>query len=270
MSFFSDLKDSFVSSFKNNASSAVGSLWNSGSGKELSGVSDLTSNAPVNDVNPGSVTQYDEPVAYYVTDDAPGKSSWKNLLGAALGGVGSIVGGLLNYKQQKEANKIAQQQFAENLAFQKDQFYNAIQYRVADAIKAGVHPLAALGISAHGSASPTAHVQAATGLGSAVQNTAAIVNSFFENAIKSATLDEISSRVVANRALAVKYSADAGRQVAETAYTNKDLNNYHLYRVWNSINSSIGAITGGIRAGAAIRASGRPINRYFGDMYITN
>lgn len=198
---------------------------------------DVVSNAPV---NPGSVSV---PVASSSGPD------WASGAGALLGGLGSVVGGLLSYHEQKKANKIAQQQFAENLAFQKDQFYNAMQHRVRDALKAGVHPLAALGVSAHGSASPTAHVQSATGLGQAVSSLSSSINSYFENAIKQSQLDMIQSQIATNKALAIKYSADAGRQIAETAYTNKELNNYNVYRIWDRVNNTINALSGSIRAG---------------------
>lgn len=211
-------------------------------------------------VNPGSITVY---------TSSP-HDSWSSGLGSLMSGAGTLVGGLLTYDEQKKANKIAQQQFDENLKFQKDQFYNAIQHRVKDALKAGVHPLAALGVSAHGSASPTAHVQSATGLGQAVSSLSNAVNSYFENSVKQSQLDMIQSQIATNKALAIKYSADAGRQIAETAYVNKELANYNVYRIWDRINNSLNSVFGGVRAGAMVKGMSRPINRYYGDVYIDN
>lgn len=217
-------------------------------------------------VNPGSVSY---PVSSAPVSSSGGSTNWAGI-GSMLGGVGSIVGGILSYNQQKKANQIAQQQFAENLAFQKDQFYNSMFHRVNDAIHAGVHPLAALGVSAHGSASPTAHVQSATGLGQALQNAGSSINAYFDNVIKQKQVEVLDTQIASNKALAMKYGADAGRQISETALTNKDVDNYHLYRAWGAVNNSIGAITGGVRAGAAVKSSRRAINRYYGDIHFSD
>lgn len=56
------------------------------------------------------------------------------MLGAILGGIGSIVGSVLNKKSTDKQSDM-----------QKDFAQNAIQWKVADATKAGLHPLAALG-----------------------------------------------------------------------------------------------------------------------------
>lgn len=186
--------------------------------------------------NPGSST-------YYVSAPPYASSSAMSGVGALLSGVSGIVGGLLSYKEQKKANKIAEQQFRESMAFQKDQYYNDIQNRLVDAKKAGVHPLAALGISAHGSASPTAHVQAATGLGQAASALSGSVNSYFENAQRFFSLQNMAAQIAATKALEVKYMADAGRAIASTDFIRKDLANYNVYRVWDRINSSISSAT---------------------------
>lgn len=55
-------------------------------------------------------------------------------------GAGSLAGGLVdNYFNQKASNK--------SYKFQKKVLQNQIQWRVADAVKAGIHPLAALGVN---------------------------------------------------------------------------------------------------------------------------
>ncbi|UPW41364.1 DNA pilot protein [Dipodfec virus UA06Rod_22] len=202
--------------------------------------------------NAGAVS-YDSPSAPS-TSVSSGSNTSEYLagLGGLLGGASSIIGGIFNYKQQKKANKEAKRQFNEMLAFQKDQFYNAMQHRVTDAYKSGVHPLAALGVNPHGSASPTAHYQSATGLGNSLQSIGAAVNSGFENAQRAAQLSAIESQIAANKALAIKYSTDAGRNIAETEMTRKELKNYHLYRAWNSVNNTIRSVTGLLPRGSRI------------------
>lgn len=167
--------------------------------------------------------------------------------GSVLQGVGSVVGGILSYNEQKKANAIAEKQFRENLAFQKDQFYNAIQHRVSDAKKAGVHPLAALGISAHGSASPTAHVQSATGLGHGLQAASGAVSSYFDNLQRMEQVALMESQIKANESLSAKFDADTGLTISRTKGVNKDLANYHLYRVWDRVNNTLGRLTGIVR-----------------------
>lgn len=59
-------------------------------------------------------------------------------IGAAIGAIGSIAGGILGNRSQKrmiEAQMKAQKEYAQN----------AIQWRATDAKKAGIHPLAAIG-----------------------------------------------------------------------------------------------------------------------------
>lgn len=66
---------------------------------------------------------------------------------AILGGATKLIGGLLGKSSQDKANEIAQQQAAQNIQLQKDFAQNAISWKVADAQRAGVHPLYALGAS---------------------------------------------------------------------------------------------------------------------------
>lgn len=62
------------------------------------------------------------------------------MLGEILGSIGSAIGGIFG---QSSANKMAQAQ----LDWQKKLAYQQVQMRVQDATKAGIHPLAALGMS---------------------------------------------------------------------------------------------------------------------------
>lgn len=58
-----------------------------------------------------------------------------------------LLGGLLGKSSQDEANRIAEANAANNIALQREWAQNAIQWKVADAQKAGIHPLYALGAS---------------------------------------------------------------------------------------------------------------------------
>lgn len=60
------------------------------------------------------------------------------MFGSIISGIGNIVGGLIGRSSQEKM-------MAEQLAFQREFAQSGIQWRVADALKAGVHPLFALG-----------------------------------------------------------------------------------------------------------------------------
>lgn len=60
------------------------------------------------------------------------------MIGEIIGGLGSLVGGLFGKSSAKKANE-------QNIQLQKDFAQKGIQWKVKDAIKAGIHPLAALG-----------------------------------------------------------------------------------------------------------------------------
>lgn len=68
---------------------------------------------------------------------------WGSIVGAAGGIASSILGG----NSQKKANEQNLQLAREQIAYQKDLAKNQIQWRVNDAKAAGLHPLAALGVS---------------------------------------------------------------------------------------------------------------------------
>lgn len=60
------------------------------------------------------------------------------LAGGGLSALGSVIGGQLNARSQAEAN-------AQNIALSREMAQKSIQYKVADAKQAGIHPLYALG-----------------------------------------------------------------------------------------------------------------------------
>lgn len=70
-------------------------------------------------------------------------------IGGAIGAVGSLAGGFLQSQGQQSANRLAEAQFDFNARRQDEYMHNAVLYRVNDAKRAGIHPLAALGASLH-------------------------------------------------------------------------------------------------------------------------
>jgi len=82
-------------------------------------------------------------------------SAW----GAAAGAIGGMLGGLFganqSHRNTKETNRNNQDMAEKDRAMQREFAQQGIRWKVEDAKKAGIHPLAALGASTH-SASPTA------------------------------------------------------------------------------------------------------------------
>nr|DAU15051.1 MAG TPA: minor capsid protein [Microviridae sp.] len=67
--------------------------------------------------------------------------------GSVIGAAGGIASSLFGSSSQKKANQQNLQLAREQLAYQKELAHNQVQWRVEDAQKAGLHPLAALGVS---------------------------------------------------------------------------------------------------------------------------
>lgn len=68
--------------------------------------------------------------------------------------VAPVVGDVLGFSADKKANKQALRQAEADRAYQKELNQNQIQWRVADAQKAGIHPLFALGATGMGYSPP--------------------------------------------------------------------------------------------------------------------
>uniref|UniRef100_A0AAU8AZ23 DNA pilot protein n=2 Tax=Dulem virus 92 TaxID=3145803 RepID=A0AAU8AZ23_9VIRU len=82
----------------------------------------------------------------------PGNTSggfdmWGSLVGGALGAATSLFGSNKSAKSQQKANEMNMQLAREQMAYQKELAQSQIQWRVEDAKKAGLHPMAALGLS---------------------------------------------------------------------------------------------------------------------------
>lgn len=67
------------------------------------------------------------------------------MLGALIEAGSSLLGGLLNRSSAQDANKQQMAIAQQNIALQKEFAQNGIQWKAADAAKAGIHPLYALG-----------------------------------------------------------------------------------------------------------------------------
>ena len=64
-------------------------------------------------------------------------------LGSIIGGVAGAIGSIAGINSQNQANAFSREQFE----YQKELHRNQMQWRVEDAKKAGLHPMAALGLS---------------------------------------------------------------------------------------------------------------------------
>lgn len=244
-----------------------GSTWSSGQSAAknstmMKGINEVTHHetplATYTPVNTGYVSQVSNPVST-AAPVASSSSSTLPFVGGLLSTGAQILGGIMGYNAQKAQNEEAARQFNEMLAFQKDQYYNAVKNRVADANRSGIHPLAALGINPHGSASPTAHAQAATAMGEGVRGAGQTMQTVFQNLATMKQLELMDAQIIAQRAMAVRFSADAGEAMSRTDFIKKDLANYHLYRAWNSVNGSIGALGSLGKIGINV-GSPRPVN----------
>lgn len=73
--------------------------------------------------------------------------AFKGLGSSVLGLAGDVVGGVLGLGSTKDTNDAQVSLAREQMAYQKELAQNQIQWRVEDAKKAGLHPLAGLGVS---------------------------------------------------------------------------------------------------------------------------
>lgn len=70
-------------------------------------------------------------------------------LGAVVGGLGGLVGGLFGHKKSTDWNKKSFNEQVRQFNVMDDFNKNQVQYRVKDALAAGINPLAALGVSSN-------------------------------------------------------------------------------------------------------------------------
>ena len=72
---------------------------------------------------------------------------WGSIVGGVLGAATSLFGSYKSAESQRKANEMNMQLAREQMAYQKELAQSQIQWRVEDAKKAGLHPMAALGLS---------------------------------------------------------------------------------------------------------------------------
>ncbi|AXL14959.1 DNA pilot protein [Microviridae sp.] len=105
-------------------------------------------------------------------------------LGGALGAAGSVLGGLFGSKGQSDAN-------AQNAALQREFAKNGIRWRVADAKKAGIHKMYAVG--AQPTQAQASFVNPNQGLGQAAEAIGQLGSDISAPATKGMTPYEIAS-----------------------------------------------------------------------------
>lgn len=86
------------------------------------------------------------------------------------GAAASLIGGFISRGAQKDANEINERNAANNIALQREFAQNAIQWKAADAAKAGIHPIYAMGAGTTSFAPVTVGAVPETGVGSALQS----------------------------------------------------------------------------------------------------
>lgn len=101
-------------------------------------------------------------------------------LGAGLDFMGGLFGSKASKNESRNNRREARRQFNEQMDFQK----NYTQYRINDAIKAGVNPLAALGMNG-GSVSPTISTGYGSDVGSQISNTFSRIGDRIQRAVES-------------------------------------------------------------------------------------
>jgi len=91
-------------------------------------------------------------------------------LGAIIGGIGSVVGGLLGQKSQSDANQAPRDIASDNIAMQREFAQSGIRWKVADAKAAGIHPLYALGANTHSFAPVSVQTDSSSPMGNAISD----------------------------------------------------------------------------------------------------
>lgn len=90
------------------------------------------------------------------------------MLGGIIAGIGGAISGLLGKSAQSEANRVNQENAMRQEALQKEFAQSGIQWKVADAKAAGIHPLYALGANTVSYSPNVVGAVPETGLASAV------------------------------------------------------------------------------------------------------
>lgn len=122
-------------------------------------------------------------------------------LSAGISAAGSLIGGLMGSRSEaaeaSKNRKESRRQFNEQMDFNK----NATQYRVQDALKAGINPLAALGVSSN--VTPTFSVGGTSGSGyqkgNAISSAFEKLSSIFNRQEKESRDLDLEAKRIRNR-----------------------------------------------------------------------
>lgn len=121
--------------------------------------------------------------------------------GAAIGALGNVIGGAMGMSSANKANKISQRQFNRQMQLQENLMHHGVRWRVQDAKRAGIHPLAALGanvsqFSPIGSAGQ--HVPSTDWVGKTGQNIGRAVTAAGRKEQQAATIEYNQQMMKAN------------------------------------------------------------------------
>lgn len=131
--------------------------------------------------------------------------SWFDAFGSFLGG---LVGGGLNYYSQQKANE-------DNIKAQREFAQNSISWKVEDAKRAGVHPLAALGASGYQASPSFMSADLGSPVGNGIsQGLSKVGQALDENAVKMSEL-QLQNQQLENMKLAQEV-ASMGQSVASS------------------------------------------------------
>ena len=86
----------------------------------------------------------------FINDSPQGKAKSAALgfsAGSALSGFGNILGSALNFWGQRKARKSQEKLARQNMSKQEEFAKNSVKWRIQDAKRSGIHPLAAMGAS---------------------------------------------------------------------------------------------------------------------------
>lgn len=131
--------------------------------------------------------------------------SWWDGLGSVIGGV---IGGGLNYFSQQKANE-------ENIKAQREFAQNSISWKVEDAKRAGIHPLAALGASGYQASPSFMSADVGSPIGNGIsKGISKVGEALDENAVKMSEL-QLQNQQLENMKLAQEV-ASMGQSVASS------------------------------------------------------
>lgn len=160
------------------------------------------------------------------------------IIGGLISAGGSIAGSLLNRNANRDANTA-------NADLQREFAQKGIQWRVADAKAAGIHPLAALGVNV-GSARPTytggnpgaGITGASQSIGSAVMQKALIEGTEIDNRNKMLEGEESLSRTRLNYEQQEHQMMLNNKLKTELEGQNPDLDKAYI-PIWDNVSESI-------------------------------